>query len=78
MTIPIGKNYTRLLSVHFLKKLHKKIEDVRKYKEKNIYVWHEDHDCCTLYLVPQEIHGNIDHFGGIGMLKVLRDNGFVS
>lgn len=60
------------------KKLHKKIEDVRKYKEKNIYVWHEDHDCCTLYLVPQEIHGNIDHFGGIGMLKVLRDNGFVS
>lgn len=60
------------------KKMHKNIEDVRRYKEDNVLAWHEDHDCFTLYLVPQEIHGNIDHFGGIGMLKVLRDNDFVS
>lgn len=59
------------------KKMHKNI-DVHEYKEKKVLAWHEDHDCCTLYLVPQEIHGNIDHFGGIGMLKVLRDHGFVS
>lgn len=53
------------------------VDDVRKYKEKNNLVWHEDHDCYTLYLVPREIHDNINHFGGIGMLKVLRDNHFV-
>lgn len=55
----------------------KKVDDVRKYKEGKNLVWHEDHDCCTLYLVPREIHDNINHFGGVGMLKVLRDNHFV-
>lgn len=59
------------------KKLNKSIEYIQKYKEENNYVWHEDHDCYTLYLVPREIHDNINHFGGIGMLQILRNNRLV-
>lgn len=55
--------------------LHKTVEEIRTYKEQNRLVWHEDTDCKTLYLVPQEIHNNLHHFGGIGMLKILRKNG---
>ena len=52
-------------------------DDIRNMKEDtdNILVWHEDVDCRTLYLVPREIHDNIPHFGGIALLKILRDNG---
>lgn len=57
------------------KNLHKTVEEVRLYKEQNRLVWHEDTDCKTLYLVPQEIHNNLHHFGGIGMLKILRKSG---
>lgn len=42
-----------------------------KMEHKN-YAWHEDINCETLYLVPQEIHGNIKHFGGVAMCKILR------
>lgn len=55
--------------------LHKTVEEIRTYKEQNRLVWHEDTDCKTLYLVPQEIHNNLHHFGGIGMLRILRKNG---
>lgn len=57
------------------KKLHKTVDEVRSYKENKRLVWHEDTDCKTLYLVPQEIHNNLHHFGGIGMLKILRKSG---
>lgn len=55
--------------------LHKTVEEIQTYKEQNRLVWHEDTDCKTLYLVPQEIHNNLHHFGGIGMLRILRKNG---
>ena len=34
-------------------------------------VWHELPDCKTMILVPQEIHGNIPHFGGIAMASLI-------
>lgn len=62
------------------RQLGKTVQDVKAIKEsandhtpmgqKNL-VWHEDIDCETLYLVPQEIHGNIIHFGGVAMCQLL-------
>ncbi len=68
------------------KQLGKSVAEVKAIKEsaydktimgqKNL-VWHEDVDCATLYLVPQEIHGNIKHFGGVGMCQLLRKHGII-
>lgn len=54
------------------------IEELEEFK-KNKYpvVWHEDVDCRTMHLVPQEIHGNVPHYGGIYMLDVLRRFKFI-
>lgn len=66
------------------RQLGKTVDEVKAIKEsrndhspmgqKNL-VWHEDIDCETLYLVPQEIHGNIIHFGGVAMCQLLRKHG---
>ena len=66
--------------------LGKSIEEVKAIKEsacdhtpmgqKNL-AWHEDIDCETLYLVPQEIHGNIIHFGGVAMCQLLRNHNLI-
>lgn len=66
------------------KKSGKSIAEIKAIKEsaadqtpmghKNL-VWHEDIDCRSLYLVPQEIHGNIIHFGGIAMCNILKIHG---
>ncbi len=63
------------------RQIGKTVEEVKAIKEsrgdqtstgqKNL-VWHEDIDCETLYLVPQEIHGNIIHFGGVALCQLLR------
>ncbi len=63
------------------RQLGKTVDEVKAIKEsacdhtpmgqKNL-AWHEDIDCETLYLVPQEIHGNIIHFGGVAMCQLLR------
>ena len=55
------------------KKLKKDIREIKDIKEnkKDKLVWHEDIDCKTLYLVPREIHDNLDHFGGIGIYKCI-------
>ncbi len=63
------------------RQLGKTVDEVKAIKEsandhspmgqKNL-AWHEDVDCETLYLVPQEIHGNIIHFGGVAMCQLLR------
>ena len=53
------------------------VATMKKIKEDSRLVWHEDTDCKTLYLVPQEIHNNLHHFGGIGMLRVLRGSDLV-
>jgi hypothetical protein len=67
-------------------KLGKTVEEVKAIKEsandhtpmgqKNL-AWHEDIDCETLYLVPQEIHGNIIHFGGVAMCQLLRKHNLI-
>lgn len=66
------------------RQLGKTVDEVKAIKEstydhtpmgqKNL-AWHEDIDCETLYLVPQEIHGNIIHFGGVAMCQLLRKHG---
>lgn len=68
------------------KQLGKSVDEVKALKEsardhspmgqKNL-AWHEDIDCETLYLVPQEIHGNIIHFGGVAMCQLLRKYKFI-
>ncbi len=44
-------------------------QDVREYRKENNLTWHERSDMKTLDLVPQEIHGNVPHSGGISACK---------
>lgn len=59
------------MTVEEVKAIKESARDHTPMGQKNL-VWHEDVDCRTLYLVPQEIHGNIPHFGGIAMCNLLR------
>lgn len=43
--------------------------EVRQWRQENGYTWHECRDCKTMQLVPQEIHNNIPHAGGISEMK---------
>ena len=44
-------------------------QDVKDYRKENNLSWHERSDMKTLDLVPQEVHGNIPHSGGISVAK---------
>ena len=44
-------------------------QDVKNYRKENNLSWHERSDMKTLDLVPQEVHGNIPHSGGISEKK---------
>ena len=44
-------------------------EDIKKYRKKQKLSWHERSDMQTLDLVPQEIHANVPHSGGISKKK---------
>jgi len=44
-------------------------QDVKEYRKENNLSWHERSDKKTMDLVPQEIHGNIPHSGGISATK---------
>lgn len=46
-------------------------EEVMKWKDENIYVWHECIDLKTLQLVPREIHDNVTHQGGVAILRLV-------
>jgi len=46
-----------------------KPEDIKEYRKENNLSWHERSDMKTLDLVPQEVHGNIPHSGGISVAK---------
>lgn len=46
-------------------------EDVKNYRKKKKITWHERSDMKTLDLVPQDIHANIPHSGGISKKKKL-------
>ena len=45
------------------------ISDIRQYRKEKKLTWHERSDMKTLDLVPQEVHGNVPHAGGISALK---------
>lgn len=45
-------------------------QDIKEYRKENSLTWHERSDMKTLDLVPQEIHGNISHHGGIAKTKL--------
>lgn len=44
-------------------------EDVYNYRKENGLSWHERSDMKTMDLVPQKIHGNVPHSGGISAYK---------
>jgi len=46
-------------------------QEVKNYRKENNLTWHERSDMKTMDLVPQEIHGNIPHSGGISSYKRL-------
>jgi hypothetical protein len=46
--------------------------DVRRWRKKNKYTWHERKDCKTMDKVPTCVHGNITHSGGISETKKRR------
>ena len=43
--------------------------DIKNWMKENRYSWHECKDCKTMQLVPIEVHGNIEHKGGISEMK---------
>ncbi len=43
--------------------------DVRRWRKKNKYTWHERKDCKTMDKVPTCVHGNVTHSGGISESK---------
>lgn len=47
-------------------------EDVHNHRKENSLSWHERSDMKTMDLVPQKIHGNIPHSGGISAYKNLQ------
>ncbi len=44
-------------------------QDIKDYRKENNLSWHERSDTKTLDLVPQEVHGNVPHSGGISVIK---------
>lgn len=47
------------------------IPDIRQYRKEEKLTWHERSDMQNMDLVPQEVHGNIPHTGGISKKKKL-------
>ncbi|MBT4480229.1 MAG: hypothetical protein HOC69_04240 [Candidatus Marinimicrobia bacterium] len=45
--------------------------EISKYRKDNDLSWHEWADMKTMELVPQKVHGNITHSGGISAYKKL-------
>ncbi|MDD6487090.1 MAG: HNH endonuclease [Spirochaetales bacterium] len=43
--------------------------EVREWREKNGYTWHESRDCKTMNKVPNDVHLNVPHRGGISTIK---------
>lgn len=44
-------------------------QNIKNYRKENNLSWHERSDMKTLDLVPQEVHGNVPHSGGISVAK---------
>lgn len=44
-------------------------EEVEKWRKEHNYTWHECGDCKTMQKIPNEIHANIFHSGGVSEYK---------
>ncbi len=44
-------------------------DEIKKWREQNNYTWHERSDCNTMDLVPNPVHLNVSHSGGISSYK---------
>ncbi|SFC99657.1 HNH endonuclease [Clostridium uliginosum] len=44
-------------------------EEVKDWMKENKYTWHERSDCKTMEKVPNEVHGNVRHSGGVSEAK---------
>jgi len=44
-------------------------QDIKEYRKENNLSWHERSDMKTIDLVPQKVHGNVPHSGGISVAK---------
>ena len=42
-------------------------------EKENNYTWHESRDMSTMQKVPNEIHANIPHSGGVSKAKSQED-----
>lgn len=49
-------------------------EEVETWMEENNYTWHECQDCKTMQKVPNEIHANVPHEGGVSVYKSKHNN----
>ncbi len=44
-------------------------EEVEQWRKENNYTWHECGDCKTMQKVPNEVHANVAHSGGVSEYK---------
>lgn len=49
-------------------------EEVEQWMKDNNYTWHECQDCKTMQKVPNEVHANIPHEGGVSVYKSEHNN----
>lgn len=44
-------------------------EEVEQWRKEHNYTWHECSDCKTMQKVPNEVHANVPHSGGVSEYK---------
>jgi len=49
-------------------------EEVEKWRKEHNYTWHECNDCKTMQKVPNEVHANVWHTGGVSEYKTQSQN----
>ncbi|URZ02830.1 HNH endonuclease [Clostridium felsineum] len=45
------------------------VKDIRNFRKKNKYTWHELNDCKTIQFVPSKINNAFGHVGGVGEIN---------
>lgn len=58
------KNFAKA-DVELAKKRRCSPSEVRIWRENHSYTWHESRDCKTMSKIPNEVHLNVSHRGGI-------------
>ena len=57
------------------KRLNVDPADIRSYRTENNMTWHECRDGVTMQLIPTEINGYFNHYGGTSLMKELNTDG---